>query len=203
MGCTSLALNSALSITKSQKRTVLYFSYDSAKEMLMKKMLCIEGLVDTRRIWDQEFTDADWVRLTTAGKLIKTLPLHIYDDPLLTFREIKQTCAQYKYIDLVIIDSLQTIQAIPGEQGTPKRTKKENRILQQLSIWAKAKSISILCLNTLERDVEMRVCKEPDVSDIQKYRNSFKCIDTALFLYHEDFSKSNHRKNFLLTVMFA
>ena len=187
MGCTSLALNTALSITKIQRRTVLYFSFDTTKEMLMKKLLCIEGMVNTQRIWDQDFTDADWVRLTTAGKLIKELPLHIYDDPLLTIGEISQICSQYAYVDLVIIDSLQNVQSMPGEWGTPKRVKKENRILQQLNRLSKEHNTTVLCLNTLGRSVENRVCKEPDVCDIRQYRKSFDYIDTALFLYREDF----------------
>lgn len=187
MGCTSLALNTALSITKFQRRSVLYFSFDTTKEMLIKKLLCIEGMVNTRRIWDQNFTDADWIRLTTAGKLIKELPLHIYDDPLLTIGEISQICSQHEYVDLVIIDSLQNVQSMPGEWGTPKRAKKENRILQQLKRLSKEHNACVLCLNTLGRDVERRMCMEPDVCDIRKYRKSFDYIDTALFLYREDY----------------
>ena len=187
MGCTSLALNTVLSITKIQRRTVLYFSFDTTKEMLMKKLLCIEGMVNTNRIWDQKFTDADWIRLTTAGKLIKELPLHIYDDPLLTIGEISQICSQHKYVDLVIIDSLQNVQSMPGEWGTPKRAKKENRILQQLKRLSKEHNACVLCLNTLGRNVERRMCMEPDVCDIRKYRKSFDYIDTALFLYRRDF----------------
>ena len=187
MGCTSLALNTVLSITKIQRRTVLYFSFDTTKEMLMKKLLCIEGMVNTNRIWDQNLTDADWIRLTTAGKLIKELPLHIYDDPLLTIGEISQICSQHEYVDLVIIDSLQNVQSMPGEWGTPKRAKKENRILQQLKRLSKEHNACVLCLNTLGRDVERRMCMEPDVCDIRKYRKSFDYIDTALFLYREDF----------------
>ena len=187
MGCTSLALNAALSITKIQRRSVLYFSFDHTKEMLMKKLLCIEGMVNTQRIWDQNFTDADWVRLTTAGKLIKELPLHIHDDPLLTVGEISQICSQHEYVDLVIIDSLQNVQSLPGEWETPKRAKKENRILQQLKRLSTEHNACVLCLNTLGRDVERRMCMEPDVCDIRKYRKTFDFIDTALFLYREDY----------------
>lgn len=187
MGCTSLALNIALSITKIQRRTVLYFSLDITKEMLMKRLLCIEGMVDTRRIWNQEFTDADWMRIITAGKLIKELPLHIYDDPLLTIGEISQICSQHKHVDLVIIDSLQNVQSLPGEWRTPKRKRKENCILQQLKQLSKEYNTTVLCLNMLGREVENRRCKEPDVCDIQKYRESFDYIDTALFLYREGY----------------
>ena len=187
MGCTSLALNTALSIAKIQRRTVLYFSFDDTKEMLMKKLLCIEGMVNTKRIWDREFTDGDWIRLATAGKLIKELPLYIYDDPLLTVGEISQICRQHKCVDLVIIDFLQSVQSMPGEWNTSKRTKKENRILQQLNRLSREHNTTVLCLNTLGRDVERRVCKEPDVCDIRKYRKSFDYIDTALFLYRQGY----------------
>lgn len=187
MGCTSLALNTALSITKVQRRTVLYFSFDITKEMLMKKLLCIEGMVNTRRILDQDFTDTDWVRITTAGKLIKELPLHIYDNPLLTIGEISQICNQHEYVDLVIIDSLQNVQSVPGEWGTSERTKKDNRILQQLKRLSTEHNACVLCLNMLGREVENRVCKKPDVCDIRKYQKSFDYIDTALFLYRKDY----------------
>lgn len=187
MGCTSLALNIALSITKFQRRTVLYFSFDTTKEMLMQKLLCIEGFVNIRRIWDREFEDTDWIQLNTAGNLIKELPLYIYDDPLLTVREIDQICRQHKYIDLVIIDSISNIHRIPGESGTSKRTTKENYILQQFSRLSKKHNTCVLCINTLEHGIEKRKCMEPDMCDIRKYRNSFDYIDSALFLYREDY----------------
>ena len=187
MGCTSLALNTVLSTTKTQQKTAVYFSFDSTKERLMKKLLCIEGMVNTRRIWDRKLTDADWGHLKAAGKLIKELPLYIYDDPLLKVSEISQICRQHEHIDLVIVDSLQNIQSIPGEWGTTKRTKKENCILQQLKRLSTEHNTCVLCLNTLGHDVEMRVCKQPDVCDIKKYQTSFDYIDTALFLYREDY----------------
>lgn len=187
MGCTSLALNIALCMAKYHRKTVLYFSFDTTKEMLMKKLLCIEGMVNISRIWDQKMTDADWIRLTTAGKLIKELPLHIYDDPLLTVGEISQICSRYPDTGLIIIDKLGEIQWTPGEWDTPKRAQKENRILQRLSRLSKEKHLPVLCLNSLGRDVESRMCMEPDVCDIRKYRKSFDYIDTALFLYREDY----------------
>lgn len=187
MGNTSLALNIALCMSKYHNKTVLYFTLDTTKEMLMKKLLCIEGMVNTRRIRDLDFTAADWVRLSTAGKLIKELPLYIYDDPLLTVGEINRICSSCSHADLIIIDKLGDMQWIPGEWETPKRVKKENRILQQLSRLSKEKGIPVLCLNTLNRDVERRMCMEPDICDIRKYRKSFDYIDTALFLYREDY----------------
>ena len=187
MGCTSLALNIALSVAKFQRQTVLYFSFDDMKETVMKKLLCIEGMIDTRRLLDKKFTDSDWVRIRTAGALIKDLPLHIYDDPLLTVGEIGQICDRHKQVDLIIIDLLQNMEVIPGEWGTAKRAKKENRILQQLSLLSKKKGIPILCLNMLGGDVERRMCMEPDVCDIRKFRKSFDYIDTALFLYRDDY----------------
>lgn len=187
MGCTSLALSAALCLAKHHRKTVLYFTSDSTKETMIRRLLCMEALVDADSLWDKLLDDAQWVRIYTASKILKSIPLHIFDDPLITVRDIAQICSKYDNVGLIVIDRLQTVHVLPGE----KRTRKENKILSQLSSLAQRKNVPILCLNTLTEELENRDSKIPLMWDIRNLRPSFNAIDKILFLHREDYFDPN------------
>ena len=174
MGCTALALSVALCLAKHHRKTVLYFTSDSTREAMIRRLLCMEAQVDLDALWDRFLDDAGWERICAAADMLKSIPLEIYDDPLLTTEEIAQICEKHDPVGLVVIDHLQTAAHLPTE---------ENRILAQLSTVAEQKQIPILCLNTI-RGGEGKV---PDMCDIRGLRPSFDRLDKVLFLHREDY----------------
>ena len=174
MGCTALALSIALCLAKHHRKTVLYFTSDSTREAIIRRLLCMEARVDLDALWDRFLDDAGWERICAAADTLKSIPLEIYDDPLLTTEEIAQICGKHDPVGLVVIDRLQTAAHFPAE---------ENRILAQLSTFAEQKQIPVLCLNTI-RGGDGKV---PDMWDIRDLRPSFDVIDKVLFLHREDY----------------
>ena len=174
MGCTALALSIALCLAKHHRKTVLYFTTDSTREAMIRRLLCMEARVDLDALWDRFLDDAGWERICAAADSLKSIPLEIYDDPLLTTEEIAQICGKLDPVGLVVIDRLQTAAHLPAE---------ENRILARLSTFAEQKQIHILCLNTI-RGGDGKV---PDMSDIRDLRPSFDVIEKVLFLHREDY----------------
>ena len=174
MGCTSLALSVALCLAKHHRKTVLYFTSDSTREVMIQRLLCMEARVDLDALRDGFLDDAGWKRICAAADTMKSIPLEIFDDPLLTTEEIAQICGKHDRVGLVVIDRLQTAAHFPAE---------ENHILAQLSTLAEQKQIPILCLNTI-RGGDGKV---PDMSDIRDLRPSFDVIEKVLFLHREDY----------------
>ena len=174
MGCTALALSVALCLAKHHRKKVLYFTSDSTREAIIRRLLCMEARVDLDALWDGFLDDAGWVRIRAAADILKSIPLEVYDDPMLTTEEIAQICAKHDGVELVVIDRLQTMAHLPTA---------ENRILAQLSTLAEREQIPILCLNMI-RGGEGKV---PDMWDIRGLRPSFDVIDKVLFLHREDY----------------
>ena len=174
MGCTSLALSVALCLAKHHRKTVLYSTSDSTREAIIRRLLCMEARVDLDALWDRFLDDAGWKRICAAADTLKSIPLEIYDDPLLTTEEIAQIYGKHDSVGLVVIDRLQTAAHFPAE---------ENRILAQLSTFAEQKLIPILCLNTI-RGGNTPI---PDMWDLRDLRPSFDVIDKVLFLHREDY----------------
>ena len=174
MGCTSLALSVALCLAKHHRKTVLYFTSDSTREVMIQRLLCMEARVDLDALWDRFLDDAGWERICAAADTMKSIPLEIFDDPLLTTEEIAQICGKHDPVGLVVIDRLQTAAHLPTE---------ENHILAQLSTLAERERIPILCLNTIRGGGT----QSPDMCDIRDLRPSFDVIDKVLFLHREDY----------------
>lgn len=188
MGTTALALNLSVCMAKHHKKTVLYFSFDSSKETLVQRILCSESFVDSKRLWDNNIQPAEQKRFLETKEMMEYLPLHVYDDPLLTVAQIGAICDKFSDVGLVVIDTLRLVQYIPGQGYRPrKRAEKENRILRQLSTLSGKKHIPILCLYSLGRSVENRMERIPGMCDIQEFRPSFDYLDNAIFLYREDY----------------
>lgn len=174
MGCTALALSIALYLARHHRKRVLYFTSDSTREVMIQRLLCMEARVDLDALWDGFLDDAGWLRICAAADTLKSIPLEVYDDPLLTTEEIAQICGKHDPVGLVVIDRLQTAAHLPTE---------ENRILAQLSMLAEQKQICVLCLNTIRYgDDEI-----PDMCGIRDLRHSFGVIDKALFLHRQDY----------------
>ena len=174
MGCTSLALSIALCLAKHHRKTVLYFTSDSTREAMIRRLLCMEARVDLDALWDRFLDDAGWERICSAADTLKSIPLEIYDDPLFTTEEIAQIRGKHDRVGLVVIDRLQTAAHLLTE---------ENHILAQLSTIAERERIPILCLNTI-RGGDTQI---PDMCDIRDLRPSFDVIDKVLFLHREDY----------------
>ena len=177
MGCTALALSVALCLAKHHRKKVLYFTSDSTREAMIRRLLCMEARVDLDALWDGFLDDAGWVRIRAAADILKSIPLEVYDDPLLTTEEIAQICGKHDSVGLVVIDRLQTAAHFPAE---------ENSILAQLSTLAEREQISVLCLNTIQGGGG----KVPDMWDFRDLRPSFDMIDKVLFLHREDYFDS-------------
>ncbi len=174
MGCTALALSIALCLAKHHRKTVLYFTSDSTREAMIRRLLCMEVRVDLDALWDRFLDDAGWERICSAADTLKSIPLEIYDDPLFATEEIAQIRGKHDRVGLVVIDRLQTAAHLPTE---------ENHILAQLSTIAERERIPILCLNTI-RGGDTQI---PDMCDIRDLRPSFDVIDKVLFLHREDY----------------
>ena len=177
MGCTALALSIALCLARHHRKRVLYFTSDSTREAMIRRLLCMEARVDLDALWDGFLDDTGWVRIRAAADILKSIPLEVYDDPLLTTEEIAQICGMHDSVGLVVIDRIQTMAHFPTE---------ENNILTQLSMLAEQKQICVLCLNTIRYgDDEI-----PDMYGVRDLRPSFGVIDKVLFLHREDYFDS-------------
>jgi replicative DNA helicase len=187
MGKTAFALNIAQHVaTKADPVVpVAIFSLEMSREQLGMRFLCAEAEIDSNRLRSGFLSDKDWPSLTTAAGVLAEAPVFIDDSPALTILELRAKARRLKMekkIGLVIVDYLQLIR---GRSSAERREQEISEISRALKALAKELNVPVLALSQLNRKVEDRADKRPQLSDLRESGAIEQDADVILCLYRE------------------
>jgi replicative DNA helicase len=195
MGKTALALNIAQNASVQASIPAAIFSLEMSKEQLALRMLCSEAKVDAHRLRGGFLSEADWPRLTRAAGSLSEAPLFIDDTPGLSALEMRAKTRRLKIehnLGLVIVDYLQLMR---GRASADSREQEISDISRSLKALAKELSIPVIALSQLNRRVEERGDKRPQLSDLRESGAIEQDADVILFLYREEvYNKSEENR---------
>ncbi len=96
MGKTALALNMALNVAKSARKTVAVFSLEMSREQLVTRILASEALVENNRLRTGMLRESDWDKIVDATAVLQGLDVRIDDNPLLSVADMNAKCRMLK-----------------------------------------------------------------------------------------------------------
>ncbi len=197
MGKTSIALNIAMNVAKSQKKAIVFFSLEMSKQQLCLKLLSAESNVDNRKLQFGNITSEEWVRISDAAMKIGDVDILIDDNPMLSVTDMNAECRRAGSLGLVVIDYLQLMTSGTGTtRFNENRTQVVSEISRMLKIMAKELDVPILCLSQLSRANETRADKRPMLSDLRESGSIEQDADIVLGLYRDDYyNKDTERPN--------
>jgi len=167
MGKTALALNLARNVAVEAEMPALFFSLEMAKEQLSMRLLCSEARIDSSHVRNGFFSDEEWDKLTGAADVLSEAPIYIDDSSELTSLEIKTKARRLKLekgIGLIIIDYIQLMKPRISKDRRDLEISEMSRSLKAL---AKELNIPIIALSQLNRKLEERSDKRPQLSDLR------------------------------------
>jgi len=195
MGKTALALNIAQNASVQASIPAAIFSLEMSKEQLALRMLCSEAKVDAHRLRGGFLSESDWPKLTRAAGSLSEAPLFIDDTPGLSALEMRAKTRRLKIehnLGLVIVDYLQLMR---GRARADSREQEISDISRSLKALAKELSIPVIALSQLNRRVEERGDKRPQLSDLRESGAIEQDADVILFLYREEvYNKSEENR---------
>jgi len=186
MGKTALAMNMAQNAAIHQKIPVGVFSLEMSKESLGMRMLCSESRVASNRLRTGFLQDSDWPKLTRAAGTLSEAPLYIDDTPALSVLEMRAKARRLKTehnIGLVLVDYLQLMR---GRAGVPSREQEISEISRSLKAMAKELNIPVIALSQLNRSLENRPNKRPQLSDLRESGAIEQDADVICFIYRDE-----------------
>ena len=186
MGKTALALNMGYNSAKETKKGVAVFSLEMSKLQLGMRLLSFDAQIDARRLRTGFLRDKDWVGLTEAAGHLSELPLYIDDTSWLSVLEMKAKCrrlAKKSDLALIIIDYLQLIQ---GRRSAESRQQEISEISRSLKALAKDLNVPVMALSQLNRKVEDRPNKRPQLSDLRESGAIEQDADVIAFIYRDE-----------------
>ncbi len=192
MGKTAFALNIAQHAALEVGIPVAVFSLEMAKEQLALRMLASEARVDSQRLRKGFLGETDWPKLTTAAGRLSEAPLFIDDTPAITALEMKAKARRLKAemgLGLIVLDYLQLMRG-----GTYKDSREQeiSEISRSLKALAKELSVPVIALSQLNRKVEDRTNRRPQMSDLRESGAIEQDADLIAFIYRDEvYNKSD------------
>jgi replicative DNA helicase len=192
MGKTAFALNIAQHAAMEAGIHVAIFSLEMSKEQLAMRMLSSEARVDSQRLRKGFLGETDWPKLTTAAGRLSEAPLFIDDTPAITVLEMKAKSRRLKAesgLGLIILDYLQLMRSGSFKDSREQEISEISRSLKAL---AKELNVPIVALSQLNRKVEDRTNRRPQMADLRESGAIEQDADVIAFIYRDEvYNKSD------------
>jgi replicative DNA helicase len=186
MGKTAFALNLARHAAVEMGLPVAVFSLEMSKEQLALRMLAADAKVDSQRLRRGLVGETDWPKLTTAAGRLSEAPIFIDDTPAITVLEMKAKARRLKAengLELVVLDYLQLMRA-GGRKDS--REQEISEISRSLKALAKELSVPVIALSQLNRKVEDRTNRRPQMADLRESGAIEQDADVIAFIYRDE-----------------
>lgn len=196
MGKTAMALNMARHAAVDASVPVAVFSLEMSKEQLSERMLCAEARVDSNRLRGGFINPEDWHHITEAASVLSEAPLYIDDSPDISATSIRTKSRRLKMdkgLGLIIIDYLQLMK---GRTITERRDLEISEISRALKLLAKELNVPVIALSQLNRKLEERSDKRPQLSDLRESGALEQDADVVAFIYRDEvYNKDENNPN--------
>ena len=186
MGKTALAMNIVQHAALIEKEPVAVFSLEMSMESLAMRMLCSLGRIDSQRMRTGKLHETDWPKLTRATGMLADAPIFIDDTAGLTVLEMRAKARRLKSesnIGMVVVDYLQLMQ---GKSGIENRAQEISDISRSLKAMAKELEVPVVALSQLNRSLESRTDKRPQLSDLRESGAIEQDADVIMFIYRDE-----------------
>ncbi len=196
MGKTALALNVARQAAVVGKVPTAIFSLEMSKEQLSMRLLCSEARIDSARVRNGFFSREDWVKLTDAAGVLGQAPIYIDDSPDISAMTIRAKSRRLKMdhgLGLIFIDYLQLMRS---HTSFERRDLEISEISRSLKMLAKELNVPVVALSQLNRKLEERSDKRPQLSDLRESGALEQDADVVMFIYRDEvYNKDENNPN--------
>ncbi|MDY0096217.1 MAG: replicative DNA helicase [Candidatus Vecturithrix sp.] len=173
----------------------LFISIEMSKEQTIAREVSCESGVDSERFRSGYLSDQHWEQITEAAGRIDNLPVWIDDSPTAKIKVVQSKIRQFYKLHghcLVVIDYLQYIKGLESE----RKDIEIGTITRGLKASAKEYGIPIILLAQLNRDLEKRNDKRPEIADLRGSGEIEQDADIISFLYRDEvYNKDENNPN--------
>jgi len=188
MGKTALALNIAEHIALSSKLPVAVFSMEMSATQLVMRLIGSVGRLDQHKVRTGRLTTEDWERLSGALGRLSDAAIHIDETPALNALELRARARRLSRqyggkLGAIVVDYLQLMESVSDGEN---RATEISEISRSLKALAKELKVPVLALSQLNRSLEQRPNKRPQMSDLRESGAIEQDADLTLFINRDE-----------------
>jgi replicative DNA helicase len=188
MGKTAFVLSMARNMAVEHNKGVAIFSLEMSSIELVNRLISSEAELASNKIRTGQLNEDEWQKLEYRARRLEEAPIFIDDTPAISIFELRAKCRRLKRqhdIDIVVIDYLQLMTGPPESKGN--REQEVSSISRALKGIAKELDIPIICLSQLNRSVESRPDKRPQLSDLRESGAIEQDADIVSFIHRPEY----------------
>ncbi len=188
MGKTAFVLSMARNMAVDHRQKVAVFSLEMSSIQLVNRLIAAETELGAEKIKTGKLEDYEWAQLNQRIKTLDDAPIYIDDTPALSIFEFRAKCRRLKMqhgLDIVVVDYLQLMTA--GGEGRGSREQEVSTISRSLKAIAKELNVPIIALSQLNRSVESREGKRPQLSDLRESGAIEQDADIVTFIHRPEY----------------
>ena len=188
MGKTAFVLSMARNIAIDHNKPVAVFSLEMSSLQLVTRLISAETELGSQKLKSGRLEEHEWTQLNQRIKAFDNAPMFIDDTPAMSIFELRAKCRRLKMqhdIQVVVIDYLQLMTAGTDSRGS--REQEVSMISRSLKAIAKELDIPIIALSQLNRSVESREGKRPQLSDLRESGAIEQDADIVLFIHRPEY----------------
>lgn len=181
VGKTSLSVQILLNLAK-QGRVGLMLSQEMPAEEVADRAVSHLGRIDYANLQTGRLTDADWGRASEMLDDIGGLPVWVDDQGALTIGDIRAKVRSVPGVQVLLVDYLQLCSKA-GSSAAGNRNAEIEEISRGLKALAMELGMAVIVLSQLNREVERRPGKRPQLSDLRDSGSIEQDADVVAFLW--------------------
>jgi len=193
VGKSSFVTNLARNVAVDSRVGVAMFSLEMSRWEIGMRLLCGDARVPWDRVRGGRVGGDDWSRIVEAAEGLHDAPLYIVDAGNVTIVDIRAKARRLKQssdLGLVIVDYLQLM----SHHGRVENRQQEvAEISRSLKLLAKELEIPVIAVSQLNRQVEGRSDKRPQLSDLRESGAIEQDSDIVMFIHRDDSEEPERR----------
>lgn len=179
VGKSSLALAIAEAMASASLPT-LVLSQEMPDTEVADRAVVHAGRVDYSALMSGRLSDDGWSRATDGLERLAQLPMYVDDQPALTIAEVRAKARLVKGLRVLVVDYLQLCS---GVREADTRNAQIEAVTRGLKALAKQEGMAVLALSQLNRKVDERASKRPQLSDLRDSGAIEQDADVVMFLW--------------------
>ena len=191
MGKTALATGVAVNVAR-RGGGVYFASLETSEVPLFTRIVCAEAHVNVQRARLGSLNQTQWQHFLAAAKALEALPLWLDTTGSMSARDLWARCRRQQLelaregrkLELVVVDYVQLLLAPRSKMPRHEAIAENVRTLKSM---AQELKCTVLGLAQLNREVERRDDKRPQLADLRESGELEQCARTVMFLYRADY----------------
>ena len=164
---------------------VLFVSKEMSATALTERMLSRQSGVNGQVMRTGQMSQDAYRRVVDAGPYLKSLPV-VFDEQSVTADDVRaavRKAVRTLGVKLVVVDYLQLLDPPRGirAESRDERVTMTSRMMKRVAV---EQNVAMLVLAQLNRALDSRGDKRPQLSDLRESGSIEQDCDTAMFLYH-------------------